>query len=574
MNYGLHTATLLLAALLCLPASAQIKIKGVLNNNRYDDGDQLKSEYLGWDSQAGKAVFVVDFGIYAMNLNGTTLSTPEKEPAVVKEEVMGNAEKQQWATDFNLMYGNSGAVYVDGKIVTVMSRDEQSTTDDELFAVRKWDAETGALLTRTDLYLNKSANIESAGMSYNPVDGKVYGFFYISDAQLLSEITDDPEYFTDQDDADFGREGLDAGYCLGTIDLKTMKITPITPGLYYGNYVAFAINSEGRAFVLTSGGTNGYEGEDGKIYNIDNQLGGAQLIEIDTKTGLMIRNAKEVTDEETGETYTEYTYPYPATGYCTQVRRQAACFAKSNPNKLYWVGFYNSGKGVNSNGSWTTLDNREWRTNGLYDTALYEIDLITGNCTRVAKVPNRCSFSAIWIDGDDCSDGEGIEVVGQSDNDSTLTVTYNIEEETILKTTVQKGEMRLTLQPKDGWKVSQLYVNNIDNLDNLRNGLLVIDVQTRTEISVAFEWADADNLYTETATNGIVNIEGENVKVQGAEGQILVDGAAGKTVKVFTTGGRLITSVIPSADKTGVFSISSGTYIVQVGNKAAKVIVR
>ena len=30
-----------LAALICLPLSAQVKIKGVLNNNRYDDGDQL-----------------------------------------------------------------------------------------------------------------------------------------------------------------------------------------------------------------------------------------------------------------------------------------------------------------------------------------------------------------------------------------------------------------------------------------------------------------------------------------------------------------------------------------------------
>ena len=563
-----------LAALICLPLSAQVKIKGVLNNNRYDDGDQLKNEYLGWNSELGKAIFIVDNGIYAMTVGDNTVSTPVREPAVVKEEVLASTEKMQWATDFNLMYGNSGAVYVDGQIVTVMSRDEQSTTDDELFAVRKWDATTGDLLTRTDLYLNKSANIESAGMSYNPIDGKVYGFFYISDAQLLEEITSDPEYFTDEDDADFGREGLDAGYCLGTIDLKTMKITPITPGLYYGNYIAFAINSEGRAFVLTSGGTNGYEGADGKIYNIDNKLGGAQLIEIDTKTGLMVRNSKEVTDPETGETYTEYSYPYPATGYCTQVRRQAACFSKSNPNKLYWIGFYNSGKGINASGSWTTLDNREWRTNGLYDTALYEIDLITGVCTRVAKVPNRCSFSCIWIDGDDCSDGENIDIVGEHDNDSTITVTYNIEEETILKTTVQKGELRLTLQPKDGWKISTLLVNNVDNLANLRNNLLTIDVQTRTDIEVSFEWANADNLYSEVTTDGIVNIEGENVKVKGADGQILVDGAAGKTVKVYTTGGRLITSATPSANKTAIFTLSGGAYIVQVGSKAAKVSVR
>lgn len=404
--------TLGLAALFCLPMSAQIKIKGVLNNNRYDDGDQLKSTMIGslYDEDGnytGIFASIVDYGIYEMTVDGETVSTPVKNPAVnlsdIKQGSNIDYEKAVWATNFKLMYGNSGAVYVDGKIVTVMSRDYQSTEDDELFAVRKWDAVNGNLLSSE--YMGVSANIESAGMSYNPKDGKVYGFFHITDAQLLDEILNDPEYYADQDDTDWGREGLDDGYCLGTIDLNTMEISPITPGLYYGNFVAFAINNEGRAFVLTSGGTNGYLGSDGKIYNIDNELAGAQLIEIDTETGLMVRDKKSVVDPETNEEYTEYTFPYPATGFCSQVSRQAACFAKSDPNKLYWIGFFNSGKGVNSNGSWTTLNNKEWRTNGLYDTALYEIDIQTGECSRIAKIPNRCSFSCLWIDGDDISDG-------------------------------------------------------------------------------------------------------------------------------------------------------------------------
>ena len=445
MIKNLHIATLALAVLFCLPMGAQIKIKGVLNNNRYDDGDQWKTEWIGslYDENGkytGVTAYIVDFGIYAMTWDGNTLSTPTKEPAVNMEDIKQGSkvdmEKARWATNFKLMYGNSGAVYVDGKIVTVTSRDYQSTEDNELFAVRKWDAVTGNLLNNADDFMDVSANIESAGMSYNPIDGKVYGFFHITDAKLLDEITSDPEYFTDEDDADFGREGLDDGYCLGTIDLTTMKITPITPGLYYGNFVAFAINSEGRAFVLTSGGTSGYEGADGKIYNIDNVLTGAQLIEIDTKTGLMIRNSKEVTDEETGETYIEYSYPYPATGYCSQVPRQAACFAKSNPNKLYWVGFYNSGKGVNGSGSWTTLPDRDsytgetWRDNHKYDTALYEIDLLTGDCKRVATIGNRCSFSCLWIDGDDCSDGAEVIVNGINEVSTVAhpasTQTYNL----------------------------------------------------------------------------------------------------------------------------------------------------
>ena len=380
-----------------------IKIKGVLNNNRYDDGDQLKTTYVGWNSELGKAIFIVDFGIYAMTWDGSTLETPYKEPAVILSEVKQSNDLQIWASNFNLMYGNSGALHVNDKIYTVMSRDYQSTEDFELYAVRKWDAETGDLLSSQ--YMSADSNIESAGMSYNPKDGQVYGFFHITNARLLDDILGDDNYSPDEDDVDSGRDGLDDGYCLCRIDLETMTITPITPGLYYGNFVAFAINSEGRAFTLTSGGANGYIAEDGKMYNINNELTGAQLIEIDTTTGLMVRETSMVEDPMTGIPTMVHTYPLPATGYCSQVHRQAACFSKSNPDKFYWIGFYNSGKGVNSTGSWTGLDQREWRTNGLYDTALYEIDVNTGECNRLAKVPNRASFSCIWIDGDDPSEG-------------------------------------------------------------------------------------------------------------------------------------------------------------------------
>lgn len=387
----------------CMQMSAQsVKIHGVLEMNRYDDGDQMKSEYLGWDSDMGKAIFIVDNGLYSMTWDGTTLSTPTKDPAIVKSEIT-TSEQKQWVTDFNLMYGNSGAVFVDNKLITVMSRDEQSTTDDELFAVRKWDAVTGNLESgRSDFY-PKSATLESAGMAYNPLDGEVYGLFYLTGQSLPSEITDDPDYFEDQD-ADM-TDG-DAGYCLCRVDLTTMKVYPITPGLYYYNFITFAINSEGRAFALTSGGSNGYLGDDGKIYNINNQLAGAQLCEFDLTTGLMKTNAVEATDPDTGETYTSYENIYEhGIGYCAQYHRQAACFAASNPNKMYWIGDYNSGKGVTEWGSWSSLPDKEWKTNGKYDTALYEVDITTGNATRVAKVANRCRFSALWIDSDDASIG-------------------------------------------------------------------------------------------------------------------------------------------------------------------------
>lgn len=409
-----------------------VKIKGVLNNNRYDDGDQWKTEYVGWNSELGKAIFIVDFGIYAMTWDGTALSVPVKEPAVEKNDVMSSNERQLWANNFNLMYGNSGALHAGNKIITVMSRDYQSTEDKELFAVRKWDAVTGDLLNDANEYMDVSANIESAGLSYNPIDGKIYGFFYITDAKLLDDILNDPDYSPDEDDTDMGREGLDAGYCLCTLDPKTMTITPITPGLYYGNFITFAINSEGRAFVLTSGGVNGVVGSDGKMYDINGNLTGAQLIEIDLQTGLMKRDAQQSVDPDTGIPVINYSYPLPPTGYCSQVHRQAACFSKSNPNKMYWVGFYNSGKGINDWGSWGPLPSKDWKTNGLYDTALYEIDIENGNCTRLAKVPNRHSYSCIWIEGDDPSEGADIDItpgtsaIGQIEKEDCETVFYNL----------------------------------------------------------------------------------------------------------------------------------------------------
>ena len=383
-----------------------VKLNGVLQNNRYDDGEQMKSEYLGWDSDLGKAIFLVDNGIWTMTWDGANLSTPEKDPAVVKADIT-TPEQKTWAANFNMMYGNSGALYVDGQLVTVFSRDESSTTDEELFRVCKWNAETGDLLDNQIYHKNKC--LESAGMAYNPVDQKVYGLFYLTGQQLPSEITDDPDYFEDQD-ADM-TDG-DAGYCLCTIDLADMTITPITPGLYYYNFVTFAINSEGRAFALTSGGTSNAGVVDGKVKDINGNLAGAQLYEFDLTTGLLKTKTVQAVDSQTGETYTEQVSIYEhGTGYCSQARRQSACFSKSNPNIMYWNGYINSGKGFNDWGSWSSLSDKEWRTNGKYDTAIYAVDITTGEATLLSKIDNRCTFSALWADGDDASDGVGFDVM-------------------------------------------------------------------------------------------------------------------------------------------------------------------
>ncbi len=399
------TLALLAMLAMCLTANADpIKIKGVYNNNRYDDhADHWYSQYVGWNSALGRAIFVVENGIYAMQVDQNTVSTPVKEPDVVISDFFSNGQFTNndlalWATNFNLMYGNSGAVNANGVITTVTSRTESEGVDStNIFAVRHWNAETGDLLNTSNEYYPKDAYLESAGMAVNPVDGKVYGLFYLTDVPLPEEIVNDPDFFGDS---------IDSGYAICTIDLESMQVTPITQGLYYENFVTFAINSEGRAFALTSGATAGYEGEDGKMYDINGNLTGAQLYEFDLASGLIVATKG-------------------ATGYCSQAKRQSACFSMKDPSKMYWNGFYNSGMGYNAYGNWGPLPDSDWKNNGKYDTALYEVDINTGETTRIAKITNRFSFSCMWVVEDDspvvAGDVNGDGLVTSID----ITVLYN-----------------------------------------------------------------------------------------------------------------------------------------------------
>ena len=399
------TLALLAMLAMCLTANADpIKIKGVYNNNRYDDhADHWYSQYVGWNSALGRAIFVVENGIYAMQVDQNTVSTPVKEPDVVISDFFSNGQFTNndlalWASNFNLMYGNSGAVNANGVITTVTSRTESEGVDStNIFAVRHWNAETGDLLNASNEYYPKDAYLESAGMAVNPVDGKVYGLFYLTDVPLPEEIVNDPDFFGDS---------IDSGYAICTIDLESMQVTPITQGLYYENFVTFAINSEGRAFALTSGATAGYEGEDGKMYDINGNLTGAQLYEFDLASGMVVATKG-------------------ATGYCSQAKRQSACFSMKDPSKMYWNGFYNSGMGYNAYGNWGPLPDSDWKNNGKYDTALYEVDINTGETTRIAKITNRFSFSCMWVVEDDspvvAGDVNGDGLVTSID----ITVLYN-----------------------------------------------------------------------------------------------------------------------------------------------------
>ena len=430
------------AAMMCVPVMGQVTIKGVVNNNRYDDGDQLenKSDYVGYllpsldPAGAGKAIFASKNGMYEMEVNTTKIEPVQYPNIPVSEYYSGgtftDVDKALQVNGFKLMMGNSGAVYANGELWTVFCRDYQSSEPEDMFVARHWDATTGKMLKEFPHY-SEDKVLESAGMAFNPIDNHIYGLFYVTSAQLPDEITSDPDYFVDEDDQYEGRSGQDAGYAIGRLNTETMEVTLITKGLYYYNFVTFAINSEGRAFALTSGGTSGatVSDDDDHLVDMYGNLTGAQLIEFDLATGNMIGQEVERTDAY-GETYTSYEPLVGATGYASQYRRQAACFAKSNPNKMYWNGYVNSGKGIGAGGSWTSLPDSEWRTNGKYDTALYEVDINTGKATRLAKIQDRYAFSCLWVEGDDNSDGQdvvntGIESVN-NDKQPLSNARYNI----------------------------------------------------------------------------------------------------------------------------------------------------
>jgi hypothetical protein len=554
-----------LAALFCLSVSAQnVKIKGIGHSNRYDDGEQMVSTYLGWNSELQKAIFIVDNGIYAMTWDGQAVTTPEKEPPVVAQEVKGDSEKEIWANNFNMMYGNSGAAYVNGRLVTVMSRDESSTTDDELFAVRRWDAATGNLVST--VYRPKSATLESAGMCYNPVDGRVYGLFYLTENQLPTSITEDPDYFTDEDDTDTGREGLDAGYALCSVDLSTMTVTPITPGLYYYNFITFAINSEGRAFALTSGGSNGYIDENGKMRDIDNNLSGAQLYEFNLETGLMKMKEVARTDDD-GEQYTDYIPLVNGTGYCSQYKRQAACFAKSTPDKMYWVGYVNSGKGINEWGSWSSLSDKEWRTNGKYDTALYEVDVNTGEATMLAKIPNRWAFSCLWVDGDDASD----DAVGDPFNpdntipaDGSFIVIQHAENGSIWQQVETGRQYTYFLEPAEGWTLHSVTFNG-NELDVEGGYVTTPAVNAQySRLVVTFEKAGMSDISAAS--------DGQQVRVLGTAGGIhIANATVGDKLHIYDIDGRLVDTQVMTTRQADVALQPRQVYIVKIGSKVVKV---
>lgn len=154
-------------------------------------------------------------------------------------------------------------------------------------------------------------------------------------------------------------------------------------------------------------------------------------------------------------------------------------------------------------------------------------------------------------------------------------LTYIINGQSTIQTTIKKGKTALTFTPDEGWAISEVLVNEVSALSDVVDNKLSINVDADvTSVEVTFGWANADDMYTEDEATGIATIADEGIKVYAVGNQICVEGAAGKTVRLYSLYGSLIKSAVPSDNKVAKFAVNTGTYVVQVGKKAAKISVK
>lgn len=124
------TFTMMVIMAMCsLTLVAQnVTLRGVYQTSRDNDyPNGYYSEYVGWSYTYMKPIFIVQQGLYKMEWDGSSLTMPEKCPAINKEEFSSNGsitdeDKALWVTNFNMMYANSGAIIDNGVLTTVMSR--------------------------------------------------------------------------------------------------------------------------------------------------------------------------------------------------------------------------------------------------------------------------------------------------------------------------------------------------------------------------------------------------------------------------------------------------------------------
>lgn len=156
------------------------------------------------------------------------------------------------------------------------------------------------------------------------------------------------------------------------------------------------------------------------------------------------------------------------------------------------------------------------------------------------------------------------------DSAEHTTLSCEIAGAAAVETTVRKGFTDIDLTPASPeWTLASVLVDGNECTALVADGVLRLDIQQPTALSVTYRWADMAHLYSEEdLPAGAEIITAEGIKAYVRDGQLCVE-ADRQPISIYTISGTLITSRQPAAD-IAIFSLPAGTYIIQVGREALK----
>lgn len=315
------------AAMLSLPTMASAENESVVINGSLIDWYYYGNDYTGGTSGKGWHQQSTGGGAW-IDENGVAHSTGAPNYGLFSFILNPGASKPllpEFLIRNTVLYSNAGGVYTgDAYYSFFMSEtgwedNQGGEVGSETYTVKVRKWTWDGVDETTGLYKNVAYK-EVGTMTTQPID-----------------LTYDPF-----NDIVYGIFYDGSTYKVGTLDMETFKVSNISrEGLLYGAPQCIAINSEGELYAIdASGNVYTVSKTDGKLTTIGN------------------------------------------VGFKSQPRRMSATF-DFRTDKLYWVGYMNSGKidPAATSGTNNTLSIAD----GGRDTGVYEVNTTTGEATLIGK---------------------------------------------------------------------------------------------------------------------------------------------------------------------------------------------
>jgi len=187
----------------------------------------------------------------------------------------------------------------------------------------------------------------------------------------------------------------------------------------------------------------------------------------------------------------------------------------------------------------------------------------------VAKIPNRWIFSALWVEGDDCSDGADIDILTPNDKaptDGCYIALQHADNGSIWQRVEEGKQYSYYVEPAAGWKIHSVTFNGAELTPDADNFVQTPAVAVQyNRLIVTFEQET-------TAIQGVPAATPSNVKILGsAEGIHITNATPGDQVTVCTLDGRTVYSRRMTGHQADVALKSNTLYIIKVADKVVKV---